>query len=124
MQSGSGSDNVLKLAIEQYEQIIKLEPDSVDDHLLLGRLYHAEQRTGKAEERIQDRGEAGSPIPKKPSPLWPISTTKRAMRRGPRETLSSVPDAARSAKLYSALGYTYEQQKDYKKAIDGLPERD
>jgi len=29
-----------------------------------------------------------------------------------------VPDTARSAKLYSALGYTYEQQKQYKKAID------
>ena len=32
--------------------------------------------------------------------------------------LSSIPDAARSAKLYSALGYTYEQQKQYKNAID------
>ena len=31
--------------------------------------------------------------------------------------LSSIPDAARSAKLYSALGYTYEQQKQYKNAI-------
>ena len=32
--------------------------------------------------------------------------------------LSSIPDAARSAKLYSALGYTYEQQKQYKNAIE------
>jgi tetratricopeptide (TPR) repeat protein len=39
VQAGQGSQNVLKLAIEQYEQIIKLEPDNVDDHLLLGRLY-------------------------------------------------------------------------------------
>src|SRR5262249_57452330 len=39
IQSGNGSQNVLKLAIEQYEQIIKIEPESVDDHLLLGRLY-------------------------------------------------------------------------------------
>jgi tetratricopeptide (TPR) repeat protein len=31
--------------------------------------------------------------------------------------LSSVPDATRSAKLYSALGYTYEQRKEFKKAI-------
>ncbi|HYA95586.1 MAG TPA: tetratricopeptide repeat protein, partial [Terriglobales bacterium] len=31
--------------------------------------------------------------------------------------LNQVPDAARSSKLYSALGYTYELQKDYKKAI-------
>ncbi len=29
MQAGNGSQNVLKLAIEQYEQIIRLEPDNV-----------------------------------------------------------------------------------------------
>ncbi|HVM93405.1 MAG TPA: tetratricopeptide repeat protein, partial [Terriglobales bacterium] len=34
------------------------------------------------------------------------------------EVLSSVPKNGRSAKLYSALGYTYEQQKQYKNAID------
>src|SRR5205807_6607578 len=33
------------------------------------------------------------------------------------QVLSSIPDAERSAKLYSALGYTYEQQKQYKNAI-------
>ena len=30
---------------------------------------------------------------------------------------------SRSAKLYSALGYTYEQQKQYKKAIDAYRTR-
>jgi tetratricopeptide (TPR) repeat protein len=34
------------------------------------------------------------------------------------QALNSVPEASRSAKLYSAMGYTYEQQKDYKKAIE------
>jgi tetratricopeptide (TPR) repeat protein len=34
------------------------------------------------------------------------------------QTLSSIPDAARSAKLYAALGATYEQQKNYTKAIE------
>jgi tetratricopeptide (TPR) repeat protein len=28
-----------------------------------------------------------------------------------------VPEASRSAKIYTALGFTYEQQKDYKRAI-------
>ncbi len=32
--------------------------------------------------------------------------------------LSSVPGNERSAKLYSALGYTYEQQKQYKNAVE------
>jgi len=34
------------------------------------------------------------------------------------ETLSSIPEANRSAKLYLMLGGTYDQQKDYKKSID------
>jgi tetratricopeptide (TPR) repeat protein len=34
------------------------------------------------------------------------------------KVLSSIPDSARSAKLYSALGAAYEQRKDYKSAID------
>lgn len=42
MPGGNGSDNMLKLAIEQYEEIVKLEPDNMDDHLLLGRLYPLE----------------------------------------------------------------------------------
>src|ERR1700745_2232060 len=49
MQSGSGSGNVLKLAIAQYEQIIKIEPDNADDHLLLGRLYRLNNDLTKAE---------------------------------------------------------------------------
>jgi tetratricopeptide (TPR) repeat protein len=36
------------------------------------------------------------------------------------QVLSSVPDSARSAKLYSALGSAYEQRKEYKKAVDAF----
>src|ERR1700756_4959636 len=34
--NGNGSENVLKLAIDQYEEIVRIEPKNVDDHLLLG----------------------------------------------------------------------------------------
>jgi tetratricopeptide (TPR) repeat protein len=53
MPGGSGSDNVLKLAIEQYEQIVKIEPTSVDDHLLLGRLYRLNNDLQKAESELK-----------------------------------------------------------------------
>src|SRR2546421_8514440 len=35
IQAGSGSQNVLKLALEQYEQMVKIEPCNVNNHLLL-----------------------------------------------------------------------------------------
>src|SRR5882672_11513278 len=49
----NGSDNVLKLAIEQYEQIVKIEPNNVDNHLLLGRLYRLNNDLQKAEGELK-----------------------------------------------------------------------
>ena len=56
MQAGTQSQEILKLAIEQYEQIVKLDPKSVEDHLLLGRLYRLNNELLKSEERVQDSG--------------------------------------------------------------------
>jgi len=117
MQSGSGSESVLKLAIEQYEQIVRLQPDSMDDHLLLGRLYRLNNDLQKAESEFKiavklqpDSEEAITTL----AYLYnELGDTGRAA-----QVLSSVPGAERSAKLYSALGYTYEQQKQYKEAVE------
>ena len=117
MQAGSGSESVLKLAIEQYEQIVRLQPDSMEDHLLLGRLYRLNNDLQKAENEFKtavklqpDSEEAVTTL----AYLYnELGDTGRAA-----QVLSSVPGAERSAKLYSALGYTYEQQKQYKEAID------
>jgi tetratricopeptide (TPR) repeat protein len=117
MQSGNGSQSVLKLAIEQYEQIVKLQPDSMDDHLLLGRLYRLNNDLQKAESefKIAIKLQPGSEeaVTTLAYLYNELGDTTRAT-----QVLSAVPDAARSAKLYSALGYTYEQQKQYKNAIE------
>jgi tetratricopeptide (TPR) repeat protein len=117
MPGGNGSDNVLKLAIEQYEQIVKIEPDGVDDHLLLGRLYRLNSDLQKAENELK--------IAVKLDPSSEEAVTTLAMLYTDEgdtahalQVLSSVPDTARSAKLYSALGAAYEQRKDYKNAIE------
>jgi tetratricopeptide (TPR) repeat protein len=117
MQAGNGSESVLKLAIEQYEQIIRLQPDSMDDHLLLGRLYRLNNDLQKAE------GEFKTAVRLQPDSEEAVTTlaylynelgdTVRAT-----DVLSSVPKNGRSAKLYSALGYTYEQRKQYKNAVE------
>ncbi len=117
MQAGSGSESVLKLAIEQYEQIVRLQPDSMDDHLLLGRLYRLNNDLQKAETEFKiavklqpDSEEAVTTL----AYLYnELGDTARAT-----QVLSSVPNTQKSAKLYSALGYTYEQQKQYKNAIE------
>jgi tetratricopeptide (TPR) repeat protein len=116
VQSGSGSDSVLKLAIEQYQEIIKLEPDNVDDHLLLGRLYRLNNDLRKAESEFKIAVKLQPDSEEAVTTLAYLYNEEGDSARAA-ETLSSVPDAARSAKLYSALGYTYEQRKEYKQAI-------
>lgn len=117
MQSGNQSQEVLKLAIEQYEQIVKLDPKSVEDHLLLGRLYRLNNELLKAENEFKIA------VGLQPQSEEAVTTlaylyneegdTSRAL-----SVLNAIPEQARTAKLYSALGYTYEQSKDYKKAVD------
>ena len=119
-QSPSQSQNVLKLAIEQYEQIIKLETDTgnlVDDHLLLGRLYRLNNDLQKAEAEFKT---AAKLQPDSEEAVTTLAYLYNEEGDGARaiQALNSIPEASRSAKLYSALGYTYEQEKEYKKAIE------
>lgn len=117
IQAGSGSETVLKLAIEQFQQIVKIEPDSVDDHLLLGRLYRLNNDLQKAEAEFKTAVKLQPDSEEAVTTLAYLYNEEGDSARAA-QVLGSIPDAGRSAKLYSALGYTYEQQKQYKNAID------
>ncbi len=113
----NGSDNVLKLAIEQYEQIVKIEPNSVDNHLLLGRLYRLNNDLQKAENELKTAVKL-DPDSEEAITTLSLLYTDEGDTAHALAVLSSVPDTRRSAKLYAALGATYEQRKEYKSAID------
>jgi tetratricopeptide (TPR) repeat protein len=117
MQGSSGSDNVLKLAIEQYQQIVNLDPSSVDDHIMLGRLYHADNQLKKAEEEEKTAVKL-APASEDAITALAMLYNEEGENTKAAETLAAVPESSRSAKLYAALGETYDQQKNYKKAID------
>ncbi len=117
MQAGTQSSNILKLAIEQYEAIVRLQPSSIEDHLLLGRLYKLADDRVKAEQEFQ------TAIKLQPNSEEAVSTLallyndegdyNRAL-----SVLEAFPEKERTSKTYSVLGFTYEQKKDYRKAID------
>ena len=117
MQGGSGSDSVLKLAIQQYEEIVKLDPSSTEDHIMLGRLYHADNQIKKAEEEEKTAVKLAPDSEEAVTSLAMLYNEEGDTAKAA-DTLSSVPEARRSAKLYSALGDTYDEQKNYKKAIE------
>jgi tetratricopeptide (TPR) repeat protein len=115
--SKNGTDNVLKLAIEQYEQIVKIEPHNVDDHLLLGRLYRLNNDLQKAESELKTAVKL-DPDSEEAITTLSLLYTDEGDTAHALQVLSSVPDTRRSAKLYAALGATYEQRKEFKSAID------
>ncbi|MGO9084034.1 MAG: tetratricopeptide repeat protein [Candidatus Sulfotelmatobacter sp.] len=119
MPGGAGSENVLKLAIEQYEQIVQIEPENVDNHLLLGRLYRLNNDLQKAEAELKIAVKL-DPGSEEAVTTLAILYTDEGDTAHALQVLSAVPDSARSAKLYSALGAAYEQRKDYKSAIDAF----
>lgn len=117
MQTGSQSQEVLKLAIDQYEQIVKLDPSSVEDHLLLGRLYRLNNELLKAESEFKAAVKIQPDSEEAVTTLAYLYNEEGDSTRA-LDVLNTVPENARTAKLYSALGYTYEQQKEYQQAVD------
>lgn len=116
LQSGTQSTEVLKRAIEQYEVIVRLDPSSVEDRLLLGRLYRLNNDTAAAEAQFKEA------VKRQPYSEEAVTTlaylyNETGDSAKAAQLLNTIPADGRSGRLYGALGYTYEQQKEYKKAI-------
>jgi tetratricopeptide (TPR) repeat protein len=116
MQSGTQSREVLKLAIEQYDALARLEPNSADNHLLLGRLYILNKDYQKAEGEFKTAMRL-DPTAEEAVTNLALLYSEEGDNKKAADTLAAVPQTQRTPKMYAALGYTYEQQKDYKKAI-------
>ena len=116
LQPGSQSREVLNLAIEQYEAITKIEPKNADNHLLLGRLYFLNKDAVKAETEFKSALSLDPGSEEAITNLAYLYNDEGANNKAA-DLLKTVPEGQRSAKIYSALGTTYEQQKDYKNAI-------
>lgn len=110
------SQEVLKLAIAQYEALTRLEPKNPDNHLMLGGLYIINRELPKAETELKTALQADPNSEEVVTQLARLyneeGNSKLAI-----ETLNAVPESARTSKMYSTLGATYEAQKDYKNAV-------
>ncbi|MDP9269117.1 MAG: tetratricopeptide repeat protein [Acidobacteriota bacterium] len=114
LQAGTQSQEVLKLAIEQFEQISRLEPANSDTFLLLGRLYRLNNEMLKAEGAFK---QAVKLDPQSEEAVIGLAYLYGEEGDNARAvaTLNAVPD--KSGKIWAAMGVTYEQQKEYKKAV-------
>ncbi|HUQ49819.1 MAG TPA: tetratricopeptide repeat protein [Terriglobales bacterium] len=119
MQSGTQSQEVLKLAIEQFDQIVRLEPKAVENHLLLGRLYILNKEMQKAEAAFKTAVHL-QPDSEEAVTSLAFLYNEQGNTAKAAQILSEVPESGRTAKLYAALGLTYEQQRQHKKAIEAF----
>src|SRR5438094_8916044 len=92
---------------------MKIEHNSVEDHLLLGHLYRLNNDLTKAESELKTAIKL-DPNSEEAVTTLAILYSDEGDTAHALQVLSSAPDGARSAKLYAALGATYEQREDYK----------
>ncbi len=116
LQSGAQSNEILKRAIEQYEYIVKLEPKSAEGHILLGRLYRVDNQLLKAESEFKAAAQLAPDSEEAVSMLAYLYNDEGDSAKAT-DLLNKVPEAQRTSKMYATLGYSYEQQKDYKNAV-------
>ncbi|HEY2497060.1 MAG TPA: tetratricopeptide repeat protein [Candidatus Angelobacter sp.] len=116
LQPGTQSHEVLTLAIEQYEAMAKIDPKNADNHLLLGRLYFLNKDPIKAESEFKTAVSLDPNSEEAITNLAYLYNDEGANNKAA-DLLKAIPEGKRSAKIYAALGSTYEQQKDYKNAI-------
>ncbi|MGZ4789037.1 MAG: tetratricopeptide repeat protein [Terriglobales bacterium] len=116
LQNGAQSEEVLKRAIEQFEQIARLEPGNADNHILLGRLYRVANDMPKAESEFKSAVKL-QPGSEEAVTLLAYLYNDEGNPTKATEVLTAVPESDRTSKLYAALGFTYEQQHKYKDAV-------
>ena len=115
-QSGGPSSQVLQLAIDEYSKIVALEPDSIEDRLLLGQLYSVNHESAKAEDQFkaaQKIDPSSEEVVLNMARLYSEEgDTQRAI-----EVLSAIPEDDQTPRTEFALGGAYDQIKEPKKAI-------
>ncbi len=112
----NGSNQMLQLAIAEYNRIVALEPGSIEDHLLLGQLYSFAKDSGHAQEQF---GAAQRINPHSEEVVLNMARidTEQGNIRGAIQVLNSLPDEDQTAKTEYALGASYDQAKETKRAI-------
>jgi tetratricopeptide (TPR) repeat protein len=115
-QQGSPSDEMLKLAIGEYNKIVALEPDSVEDRLLLGQLYSFAHDSQHAEEQFAAAKKIDPGSEDTALNMARLYTEQGDVKRAA-QVLNDLPEEDKTSKTEFVLGSTYDRLKDTKDAI-------
>src|ERR1035438_7218809 len=116
VSSSSPAGNALDLALAEFEKIVALQPNSVEDRMVLGQLYTVKHDGKKAEEEFKT---AQAIEPDSEEVVLNLACLYGESGDLVRVTklIEAVPVADRSPKMEFALGTAYDQLKQPKDAI-------
>ena len=117
MQSTGPSEKVLQLAIGEYTKIVELEPNNIENRLVLGQLYTLGHDTARAAEQFRAAQKIDPSSENVVLNLARLYSDSGNMQQAI-SVLNSVPEEDRSAGIEFALGVSYDQLKESKKAIE------
>lgn len=118
-QDTKTAQHMLNLTIQEYEALVKLEPNKASNHLMLGRLYAANQEPDKAAAQF----EAAQKIDPYSEDTVLNLARYYSDAGNPQKAisiLSAVPAGNQTPRMEYALGMIYAQQKQTKHAITAL----
>ncbi|HKF46185.1 MAG TPA: tetratricopeptide repeat protein [Terracidiphilus sp.] len=116
VSSSSPSGNALDLAIAEFEKIVALKPNSVDDRMVLGQLYTVKHQSAKAEEQFKTAQEIEPESEEVVLNLSRVYSESGNLDQAAK-VIEAVPENDRTARMESTLGATYDQLKRPKDAI-------
>jgi len=114
-QQNAPQAQTVALAVAEYEALVRLEPDSTENHLLLGQLYELSHDTPKAEAQFKAAQGLDSGSEESLLNLARLYSEQGDLQRVV-TTLSALPVEDRSARMELALGSTYDQMHKPKEA--------
>ncbi len=109
------SDQMLNLALKEYQTLVALDGKSVENHLILGRLYRVAGQPQKAENEFQSSLKISPNSDEAVSNLVYLYAEQGDLGEA-RKLVESVPGDARTAGMYASLGFAYEHQRQFGEA--------
>lgn len=110
------AQQILQLAIGEYEKLAQLKPNDVETHLLLGQLYSANHDSAKAEAQFKAAQNIDADSEDVVLNLAQLYTNQGDTERAV-QVLKGVPVDDRTSRIEMALGAGYDQLKKPKDAI-------
>ncbi len=112
----AGQNQMLQLAIGEYTRIVALEPGNIEDHLLLGQLYSFAKDSAQAQAQFAAAQKIDPNSEEVVLNMARIDTEQNNIH-GAIQVLSALPEPNQTAKTEYALGASYDQIHENKKAI-------